>query len=467
MIYESLIDALIAQEDFGFGDPWRFSEKTCSIVVPILLKTKKYGARGYYVIEEVKDKVTFTDTGSIGGVKAVSNADKPVFIRNGSAFGVPYGGTGTQERSVTVGTVLFPQVQEILATICVHASRGIMPGAGFKYKGLVPQEVLGAISMRNQTVTWNMVNNYTASKKASVRARAGGQASMFMASLPSDDLVGFEDRIEEVQEFKESIEDFLKKIPADLEGQIGMAVLDADGVIGLELFDNPESWTAFSKSVAKSYSDVLMQEKKVSDVFEINRDRVVDHVVDFLAGMKRFTQKTIWTRKEHGIEAITHQLDTDDAIGEYTFLGTEIPFPSPGNGVIHIVVTRKSKELQRPTPRIPIARPTSLRAGGPVQQPPPREQQIEPYLTLSENYFQFSEFLHRRGSKKFLQSLKQNPLTWTNLASQVDVSTRTLSSLAKSAVDLGLTEKKLHLNGKVKYNLTAKGEVLMSESQEE
>jgi len=459
MIYESLIDALIAQEDFGFGDPWRFSEKTCSIVVPILSKTKKYGARGYYVIEEVKDKVAFTDTGSIGGVKAISNADKPVFIRNGSAFGVPYGGTGTQERSVTVGTVLFPQVQEVLATICVHASRGITPGAGFQYKGLIPQILLGAVALRSQHETWNAVNQYTQSKKASLRA-AGGSVALSVNSLEAgDDLVGFQDRIEEIQEFKNSIDDFLKKIPADLEGQIGMAVLDADGVIGLELFDSPESWTAFSKSVAKSYSDVLMQEKKVSDVFEINRDRVVDHVVDFLAGMKRFTQKTIWRRKEHGIEAITHQLDTDDAIGEYTFLGKEIPFPSPGNGVIHLVVTRKSKELQRPAPRIPIARPTSLRAGGTAQQPSPREQQIEPYLTLSE-------FLRRRGGKKFLQSMKQ-PQTWTNLASQVEVSSRTLSSLAKAAVELGLTEKQLHQNGKVKYNLTAKGEVLMSESQEE
>lgn len=421
---------MLAQKEFAFGDPWRLTEKSLAIVVPILRSQAK--KRGYYVIEEVKDKIDFTDTGSIDGVQAKSRADKPVFIRSGSAFGMKHG-TSTQPRSVTVGTILFPMTTEILKTVCVHASQGIRTGAGFKYDGLVPHTMLYAVSAADQGETWSQVRHHTESMGNVLMASGGPRARGVAQRISgSDDLVGSMQAMKEVEGFKEKVEDYLTKIPADLEGQVGIAVMDLDGVIGLEIFDHPESWKAFSKSVARSYSEVLMKEEDI-DIFELKKERVVSHIVTFLTSLKNVASNIVWDNKK----AATAKIETDAIIGEFTELAQQL---------IHLVITRKEKKHPlHPSRESSILMNLRARGSGMSEVSLNDGRRLEQFIT------------QQKGAGNFLSALAQ-PQTWGELEDNVDVSTRTLSKIAKRSSELGLTKKTLrNQNGRVTYQLTTLG----------
>lgn len=435
MNFKETIDQMVEQKGFAFGDPWRLTDKSFAILVPILRLAYRAG-RSYCVIEEAKNQVDFVDTGRIGGVEAKSRADKPVFIRSGSAFGGDKG-ESTQPRSATIGTILFPMTTETLKTVCVYASKGIRTGAGFEYDGVVPQTMLYAVSMDNQGETWDRVRHFAESSEMAVRMaspRARGTASRIGRS---DNLLGVMHKMEQVEGFKEKVEEFLSKIPADLDGQVGIAVLDLKGIVGLEVFDHPDSWRAFSKSIARSYSEVLMKEEDMSDVFEFKKERIIDHITNFLTSMKGAASTKVWGKKQ----AKTFKIESDRVIGEYTELRSEI---------IHLIISKKGEKR---TPPRPMEFASSLMA------PTPRS--IATSEATNRGYSdRLKRFLQAKGSGKFLSSIGKKQPTWSDLERSVNVSTRTLSKIAKRSSELGLTTKALRENGRVSYNLTTLGKTV-------
>jgi hypothetical protein len=123
-----------------------------------------------------------------------------------------------------------------------------------------PQEVQSALlsgSMHNanQHDVWNAVGIYHARRREAVR-QSSGTASI---GAQSDDLVG---TIREVSTFRRGMDSVISRMPIDLQGQVGVAVLELDGVSGLEMFDHPESWLAASKAVARKYGDLLEMESE-------------------------------------------------------------------------------------------------------------------------------------------------------------------------------------------------------------
>lgn len=439
MDYTQLIDELIKQETLSFGDPWRFSTKSLAIVVPII-KKQKSRQRNYYVIEEVKDKIEFTDTGSIGGVRAKSNADKPVFVRSGSQFGSK-GGAYTQERSATMGTILLPQKPEILTAVCIHASQGIRTGALFGYSGLVPHSVHRAVKSRNQHATWNAVSNYCMSVSSRQEVRAG--------EVAMDDLVGFQERLEHVDSFKKQVDDLLSKIPADLNSQVGIIVLDINGVVGLELFNHEDSWKAFSQSIAKSYSEILINEQETADIFELKQEGLISHIAAFLDRLKSLAHEKIWENEK----AITFKVEDKNILGEFTVLKSEDYLHN--DQVIHLVLTKKTTLPQADTFSRQLI-PFSFRDER-TQQTEQRTETDPLSMVYTTTTADFRNFLSRKGSTQFLANLRK-PKTWSELEDKVEVSTRTLSKLTKNGLTSNIIQKTLRENGKVAYQLTPLGE---------
>lgn len=444
MNYTQILEDLTTQKTFSLEKPWRLSDQTLGFIVPII-RVKGGAPRQYAVIEEVPDKIQLTDSGGISEVGAKSTHDKPVFMRSGSALS----GKGmTQSRAVSYGTVLFPLKKQVLTTVCVQASKGISHGSFFAYAGQVPNPVRYHASQRKQSATWSAVGLHTASLGAIVGFGV-------MANVARDDLVGSMNTTREVSAFKKDVEDMLKKIPADINGQVGIVVFDANGIVGIELFDHEDSWRAFSKSVTRSYSDLLTKKQKIGELFELNVNRIINYVTQFLEKAKKLAVKTVFQKDTAETFALNGELS-----GEYTTLNGE---------VIHAIWTRKEQEQNSPNFGEQLALATAYRiASSPpttypqtIQMPYTSDILPDPNYTGDippDNYttptVQITDFYKRKGAKQLITYLNEEPKTWGFLNQNINVSSRTLSKLTKSAMKQGLVKKKLRGNGRVVYSLT-------------
>lgn len=412
----------ILEAGYEFGEPWRFNQRSLSVVVPILRRNP--GDRNYVLLQEVKDKVQIVDGGSIGKTVVKNPTGKTVFVRKGTLLK-----GATQERAVTVGTIVLPEMTKEVEVHCVHASRGIRAGARFKPLNVVaPRQVMDSFMARSgQGVTWGAVSqatSYFAAMAPTVEPVTG----------PLDDLIGV---LEQTQRFKDEVEKVLEKVPGDLEDQVGVAIVDVKGVLGLERFDHADSWKAFSNSVIRNYADILAEE--TSDLFEVKMEKVIPAVRSFiekLGGLKREVVAETEGSK-------TYALDGDDIVGEYTDLKGR---------VIHLIASRREEK----PPRSPTPLPILLRSPTPRRSPeaPPLTTTVRPpedWYTRYETYFK------GKGAFGFLRSLSK-PKTWTDLERSLDLSTKTLSRRIDEAKSLNLVNQKPRLeNGRLTYRLTENG----------
>lgn len=438
---KDLISQLVEAETYEFKKPWRATNKSLTIVVPIV--AKKPGSRSYVVLEEVKDKVKIIDTGGISQARIEGNVDKPVFIRGGTMLK-----GATQERATQYGIVVIPQKSEQIPVHCIHASKGIRAGATFFAMGHVPQPVYSdMLASRNQSVTWSAVSNYHARASSTPMGRA-----MALAPVRSDDLI---QTVETVQQFREDLKEILKNIP-DYVDQVGTVIIDPDGVAGLEVYDHPKSWKAFSESIIRSFSEALTKEDKFG-IFKPDMKAVVPIIHTFLQELKKASEEEVFNKNN----ARTVIVKTEDYVGEYTTLETK---------TIHLLITRKSKKPARPQRRIPM----------PLTQPPtsipsPRtyEEQYTPiYTTTAEPpafYYanvatdNWTRRQQRQVKKRFqvLNTLKNKPKTWTTLKSELPMAKATLSASLKDLRRIGAVEKSIHENGVTRYCLTGFGHEML------
>jgi len=412
-------------EDYEIGEPWRLS-KGAGFVVPIL-GMPPFPDRNYVLLQEVLDKVSFKDSGGIGGVDVKNDSGRSVFVRKGTMLK----GMGTQSRSPVAGVILEPEREMIRIPVdCIHASHGISGGASFMAGGLTPHSVYQFLGQQHDT--WANISDYSTRARAGAMRVGGRSAAGYMASMSSDALVDVE---ESVGQFRDEVDDLLKQIPGDHVNQLGVVVFDLKGVLGVEVFDHPDSWHAFSKSIIRSYSEVLTEE--IADIYEIKMDVAGPRLRDFLLKTSDADRKLVTSNKVSKIWALTSE-EVDGELAEVE--GREI----------HLVLSR-SVEHRQPTPR-------RLFAGI------PRERQGRRIVTsayANEGTPIFTTMMHppdwyrSQGSMDLLQRLDEKPSRFTALLSNMDVSRGTLSSRIREASDMGLIHKTTRENGYTAWELTA------------
>lgn len=418
-------------EEYEIGEPWKLT-KGAGFVIPILGRPP-FHDRNYLLLQEVLDKVKFKDTGDISEVDVSNRSGSNVFVRKGTLLK----SKGSQPRSPVSGVVLEPEVEAIKIPVnCIHASRGIRRGVEFNAGGLTPHSVYMALG--DQSRTWGNISGYA----SAMRVRAGGSAAMSAALSPLslNDLAGISEAVEEM---KGTVEDALSQIPGDHVDQVGIAVFDLKGVAGVEVFDHPDSWHAFSESITRSYEEILA--KEVSDLYEVRMDRAEPVLRDFLKKACDAERKLVTSNSVSKIWALSAE-GVDGELAEVE--GREI----------HLVLSR-SRERRQPEP----AQISSLladrwrRATLSPRQPPRSmtEREVAPIFT---SIMHSPEWYRRRGSRNLLQKLDDKPHRFTELLSSMDVSRGTLGSRLREAKDMGLIHRTIREeNGKTAWSLTALG----------
>jgi DNA-binding HxlR family transcriptional regulator len=410
MLVSEMILSLKNQE-IALGEPWKLP-KASGFLIP-LLKNPPHRERNYVLLQEIEDHVDFRDSGGISGVDALNRTGKNVYIRKGTMLQ----GTGTQSRAPVTSIVLTPDKNyKRIPVNCIHQSQGISTGSKFRATGVTPMEVYS--SLGEQSRTWASISEYTSKIQA--------QMSDLRASVRPDNLVGFESEIQD-----DVVVDALKNIPGDHLNQVGVVVFDLNGVVALELFNNPDSWRGFSKTIIRSYRQTLTEE--AGDLIEVKTDRAKQVFARYLERLDlertlvaENTVSKVWALKDAIVE------------GELTLVeGLEI----------HLTLNRATSK-----PRTIPLREQQIRFMRVEQSAP------EPIRT-QEKPDTSRQFIQKRGGYNILSELSQAPQRFTELLEKVDVSRGTLATRIREAEEIGLVEKGIRkTNGSPAYTLTEEGE---------
>ena len=410
------------------GDPWKLP-KGAGFVLPLLMDPP-FNERNYVLLQEVEGQVEFRDSGGISGVDALNSSGKNVFVRKGTMFS----GKGTQSRSPVSGVVLIPGKEFVTISVnCIHQSHYISSGAEFKAEGITPHSVYQALG--DQSETWDSVAGYARKMRGNVSRMIGGSAlSPELEALdvvPEDNLVGMSRAVEQM---KDTVEDALTSIPGDHVNQVGIAVFNLDGVVGVELFDHPDSWKAFSESITRSYSEVLLEE--VGELYEIRMDRAGSVLMSFLEKVKASertllsenTVSKIWTLKGKGVDGELAEVEGKEIHLVLARVEKDRGMSSGLRGIIH------SEEAQ-----VEVSEPESL------QDLDVAEQRYDAYLS-------------KRGGYNILNKLSDGAQRFGELLGSVKASRGTLATRLKEGEDMGLVQKAIRKeNGSPAYALTEEG----------
>lgn len=325
MIIDNFLDNLNNEIGFKFGTPWRYSDKTLGVIVPIL-KIGDVEEREYITLEEAKGKgVIFKDSGHIDKVIIESSWSSPIFIRSGTVLK----SKGTQSRAVESSIVIVSQEEKVgkgekvereIPVRCIYASKGIRTGVMFTHGGDVPIEVRSSLLSRSgQASTWGAVrhatNRFMSTTLGSIsRSSARYSSQSFTAS--HDNLAGI---MEEVDKFTDNINEILKKVPL-FEDQVGSVFLDIKDVVGIELFNHPKSWEAIHKEVEKRLGESIAKEEDKT-FFKPDYEQVKPLILTFLK--KLIDSNKIETSKSGDIYSVT-LLKGDGIVGEATSINGKV-----------------------------------------------------------------------------------------------------------------------------------------------
>ena len=155
-VQDFITDIIEEKNGFILDEPWRLSEESLSVIVPIKRE-----------IEEERDYITFAeavnvnveDTGQIDYVFVRNNEDKTLLISRGEIFRGK-----TQERVSIHGCIIQAGKGARVAVRCIHRSKGIRRGTDMEYGGRTPYD----INLSNQTDTWNSINAFSACSLSSL-----------------------------------------------------------------------------------------------------------------------------------------------------------------------------------------------------------------------------------------------------------------------------------------------------------
>lgn len=432
MTEDEMIRGLI-EGKYQLGEPWKLP-RGAGFVLPLLGRSH-FPERKYVLLQEVEDQVEFKDSGGLSGVDALNKSGKIVYLRKGTLLT----GKGTQSRSPVFSVVLPPMKEFVEIPVnCIHASHGISSGASFKPKGVAPFSVYQSLGMQSET--WQSIKEYTEKMKSTMLGvgRVAPPEAEAMRSIAEDDLVSIS---EAVTQFQTKIDDVLRKIPGDHVDQVGVAVFDLDGVVGVEFFDHPASWRAFSESIIRSYGEVLT--KEVGELYDIRMDKATPVLMTFLEKAMIADMSVV---SENSISKIS-ALSSDEVTGEVTIIeGKEV----------HIALVRLDYERSgRSAPvvsSVPYPRARLSEALDELASTHEPEVEGQPVESLHG-------FLSKRGGYSILDQLSERVQRFSELVRSVSVSRGTLATRLREAEDEGLVQRAIRKeNGSPVYALTEKGE---------
>jgi len=380
------------ERKFEFGEPWRPSEDSLVVLVPML--AKKVVERDYRILEEVQKELSFKDSGRIGKVLTKNSSSEPVFVRAGTILE----GVATQSRAVQHSIVVQPNSEKEIPTVCVHASRAISPDSRFKVYSLsAPASIDRALYLRSpQSSVWREVSYF-----------AADSTGKSMDNLPKV--------LDEVRRSTKEVDELIRRAPC-YDSQVGVVIIDHRGVAIMEAFDHPASWKALAEKILRKHSEALAR-KDESGLLQLRMERVQSAVQDFLTRLLR-AQKTLVSENGHR----TWTLEEQELAGEATELGGKI---------IHFVGTRKEGRRERPS--------VSIREWAPAP-----ERDLRTILGSGRE-----EWIHLNLHSR----LAEYPKTWTELRRDWSGSTRTLAKWLKKLESKGEVSKIIRANGKRVYRL--------------
>ncbi len=210
--------AIAEQDGFSFGTP-RLSDDGATVAVPILGAVGR--PRVYILAADVAKQIDATDVGRIDHLRIRNASPNRVLLPPGSLFAGP----DTASRATTQGVLLGPEATREVEVKCVQPSQPIRDGARLALApGLAPAPLTQALLARDQGLVWATL---AASPISSPRVGATKPEALSDTS------------------------------PAQHEtspSMCGLAILDAEGLVALEVFDSPSSWSVAARELASSSS---------------------------------------------------------------------------------------------------------------------------------------------------------------------------------------------------------------------
>lgn len=144
-----LID--IANSKFGYklGEPWKYSEESLGVVVPIL--RENVPDRQYITMYEVLQQLDMKDTGSIDQIELQNKSGMAIFIRSGTIF------TGPTQNRASQHSGIYKKEEEVINVCCVHASHGIRSGEKMQFGDIAPPGITMNLMKESQSDVWDSV----------------------------------------------------------------------------------------------------------------------------------------------------------------------------------------------------------------------------------------------------------------------------------------------------------------------
>jgi len=280
---------------FRFGKPWRYSKSYISCVVPILSTKEK--EKNYIVLPEAKE-VEIVDIGKIGKVLIKNKENLPLFLRIGELL------TGkTQERSLTISMVVMPNTEKEVEVKCSYSSKPITKGASFRYGGYAPRKdaIFAATSFSGQRID----QHRTWLDDAAYYREVNNLTNISTSIIDKDDLLSTRKYAEDT--FKK----VLKEVPL-FDKQVGMAIIDADGLNCLDCFNLHAPWKAVKEAITGKEVLSIVQEDKTG-IFEYKPSKakqIVKQVLqqgfeDRIIYEDNFTKTIVLNYKDYVGEAVT------------------------------------------------------------------------------------------------------------------------------------------------------------------
>jgi len=342
-ILDSFIQDVINESDgFSFGEAWKYDANSLVAVVPIVRRGS--AARKYMLLKEA-EKIKISDSGIIDNLHIENGEELPLYIRIGELFAGK-----TQERTA-IRSVIIPVEEGVSVGVrCVNRSKGIVPNSPMTFGGFAPMVLDGVLcsgvdSVVSQRDVWTTVSDVgisTAAPDTNVHVvdvpNGGGIPDYSFSVTDSNNL----DLVSEWQvlsapsnndDLKKTLdtlgtvlEDVIASVPLFAD-QVGIVLLDMDGVVAIEIYDSSESWAAIGRDILKKDAVTIAKKQRetIFDIVGVRQAVAIDCTKKVLSA--EYTETKVYSTKQYTVL----KLITDRYVGEVTMLG---------DTVIHLFVVR-------------------------------------------------------------------------------------------------------------------------------
>lgn len=300
------LKSIASEEQFSFGSIWQYREDSPVAVLPILRDDEL--ERDYILLSEA-EKIKIVDTGMIDKVTITSFESKPIYIRMAELF------VGkTQERMAVRSYIVMPGSTISVDVRCVHASRGIQTEADMTSGGIASSELDRQIYSKMSVETkveqgevWNTVRDVSVeiSKSASSLSNRNSTST---STSSSTSVIATDDLRANLDMFSELLKEVLEEAP-HIENQVGMALHDKDRVMGIEVFNQKDSWEAIRDAIITK-EGMNITEVEEDEVFGFSDDVVIKNVKNVLKA--DYEEKVIFESSDYKVIGLI----SDDYVGE-------------------------------------------------------------------------------------------------------------------------------------------------------